>query len=74
MFVFKVLLLFRSKNTACLIVRDVFKIPIDQLLASPPFKMASKVFIEGKFKNFDFITEILFRFLKFGDFKVAIVI
>ena len=25
-------------------------------------------------KNFDFITEILFRFLGFGDFKVSIVI
>ena len=25
-------------------------------------------------KNFDFVTEILFRFLGFGDFKVSIVI
>ena len=25
-------------------------------------------------KNFDFITEILFRFLGFGDFKVSIVV
>ena len=25
-------------------------------------------------KNFDFITEILFQFLGFGDFKVSIVI
>ena len=38
------------------------------------FKMASKVFIEETDKNFDFITEILFRFLGFGDFKVSIVI
>ena len=33
MFVFKVLLQFRSTNTSCLTVRDVFKILIDQLLA-----------------------------------------
>ena len=43
-------------------------------LASATFKMASKVFIEETDKNFDFITEILFRFLGFGDFKVSIVI
>ena len=43
-------------------------------LASVTFKMASKVFIEETDKNFDFITEILFRFLEFGDFKVSIVI
>ena len=43
-------------------------------LASVIFKMASKVFIEETDKNFDFITEILFRFLGFGDFKVSIVI
>ena len=43
-------------------------------LASVTFKMASKVFIEETGKNFDFITEILFRFLGFGDFKVSIVI
>ena len=42
-------------------------------LASVTFKMASKVFIEETDKNFDFITEILFRFLGFGDFKVSIV-
>ena len=42
--------------------------------ASVTFKMASKVFIEETDKNFDFITEILFRFLGFGDFKVSIVI
>ena len=41
-------------------------------LASVTFKMASKVFIEETDKNFDFITEILFRFLGFGDFKVSI--
>ena len=38
------------------------------------FKMASKVFIEETDKNFYFITEIPFRFLGFGDFKVSIVI
>ena len=38
------------------------------------FKMASKVFVEETDKNFDFITEILFRFLGFGDYKVSIVI
>ena len=43
-------------------------------LASVTFKMASKVFIEEIDKNFDFITEILFPFLGFGDFKVSIVI
>ena len=43
-------------------------------LASVTFKMVSKVFIEETDKNFDFITEILFRFLEFGDFKVSIVI
>ena len=43
-------------------------------LASVTFKMARKVFMEGTDKNFDVITEILFRFLGFGDFKVSIVI
>ena len=43
-------------------------------LASVTFKMASKVFIEETDKKFDFITEILLRFLGFGDFKVSIVI
>ena len=43
-------------------------------LASVTFKMASKVFIEETDKYLDFITEILFRFLGFGDFKVSIVI
>ena len=43
-------------------------------LASVTFKMASKVLIEESDKNLDFITEILFRFLGFGDFKVSIVI
>ena len=36
--------------------------------------MASKVFIQETDKHFDFIMEILFRFLGFGDFKVFIVI
>ena len=43
-------------------------------LASVTFKMASKVFVEETDKNFEFITEILFRFLGFGDFKIPIVI
>ena len=43
-------------------------------LASVTFKMASKVFLEETDKKFDFITEILFRFLGFGDFKVSTVI
>ena len=43
-------------------------------LASVNFKMASKLFIEETDKNFNFITEVLFRFLEFGDFKVSIVI
>ena len=42
-------------------------------LASVTFKMASKVFIEETDKNFDLITEILFRYFGFGDFKVPIV-
>ena len=43
-------------------------------LASVTLKMASKVFIEEREKNHDFITEIPFRFLGFGDFKVSVVI
>ena len=43
-------------------------------LASVTFKMARQVFIEETDKNFDFITEMLFRFLGFGDFKVSNVI
>ena len=43
-------------------------------LAPVTFKMARKVFIEETDKNFDFIKEILFQFLGFGDFKVSIVI
>ena len=42
-------------------------------LASASFKLGSKVFIEEMDKTFDFIAEILFRFLEFGDFKVSIV-
>ena len=38
------------------------------------FQNGDKVFIEETDKNFDFITEIPFRFLGFGDFKVSIVI
>ena len=39
-------------------------------LASVTFKMANKVFIEETDKNFDFITEIPFRFLGVGDLKL----
>ena len=42
-------------------------------LASVTFKMASNVFIEETDKNFHFITETLFRFPGFGDFKIPIV-
>ena len=46
---------------------------------SPPSSMmsllaASIVFIEETDKNFDFITEIRFRFHGFGDFKGSLVI
>ena len=41
--------------------------------ASMTSRLASVIFKMAK-KNFDFITEILFRFLGFGDFKVSIVI
>ena len=43
-------------------------------LALVTFKMASKVFIGETDENFDFITEVLFQFLGFGDFKVSIVV
>ena len=43
-------------------------------LALVTFKMASKVYIEETCKKFDLITEIVFRFLSFGDFEVPIVI
>ena len=36
--------------------------------------VANKEFIEETDKNFDFITEIPFRFLGVADFKVSIVI
>ena len=43
-------------------------------LASVTSKMAKKVFIDETDKNYKFITEILFRCLGFGDFKIFIVI
>ena len=43
-------------------------------LESVTFKMARKVFIEETDKKFDFITKILFRFLRFGDLKVSMVL
>ena len=41
---------------------------------SVTLKMASKVSIEETDNNFDFSTDILFRFLGFGDVKVSIII
>ena len=38
------------------------------------FQNGEQIFIEKTDKNFDFITEMLFRFLGFGGFKVAIVL
>ena len=38
------------------------------------FQNGEQIFIEKTDKNFDFITEMLFRFLGFGGFKVAIFI
>ena len=54
---------------------EVFSPPASMTsrLASVTFKMASKVFIAETDKNFHFITERLFRFLGFEDFKVAAV-
>ena len=43
-------------------------------LAAVTLKMVSKVFIEETAKNFEFITEILFRFFGLGGFKIPIVI
>ena len=44
-------------------------------LASVTFKMAStrKVFVEETDENFEFLTDILFRFLTFDDAKIPIV-
>ena len=61
-------------SRAKFISKVMFISKYDVTLASVTFKMASKVFIEETDKNFDFITEILFRFLGFGDYKVSIVI
>ena len=44
------------------------------LTASVTLKMAILVFIKETDKNVEFITEILFLFLGFGDFKVPLVI
>ena len=38
-------------------------------LASVTFKMASKAFIKEMDKNFDFTTDLLIRFLGFGDLR-----
>ena len=44
-------------------------------LASVTFKMVStrKVFVEETDENFEFLTDILFRFLTFDDAKIPIV-
>ena len=65
-----------SQGGRCLKGNRWFNPPASMMsrLASVTFKMANKVFIEETDKNFEFITEIQFRFLGFGDFKVPIVI
>ena len=47
---------------------------VTSLPASVTFKMASKMFIVEMDKNFEFIKEILFRFLGFVDITIPIVI
>ena len=48
------------------------RLPVWRHVSRQWLSKASKVFIEDTDKNFNFITEILFRFLGFGDFKVSI--
>ena len=48
--------------------------PFDLLFKFPQKGSTTKVFIEETDKNFEFITEILFRFLGSGDFKIPIVL
>ena len=43
-------------------------------LASVTFKITCKVSVEETDENFEFLTDILFRFLKFDDAKIPIVI
>ena len=50
------------------------RLPVWRHISCQWLSKASKVFIEDTGKNFNFITEISFRFLGFGDFKVPIVI
>ena len=50
------------------------RLPVWRHISRQWLSKASKVFIEDTDKNFNFIMEILFRFLGFGDFKVPIVI
>ena len=50
------------------------RLPVWRHVSRQWLSKASKVFIEDTDKNFNFITEILFRFLGFGDLKVSIVI
>ena len=71
-----IIVLVKSRGWRCLQGNLWYSPPASMMsrLASVTFKMASKVFIEETDKNLDFVTEILFRFLGFGDFKVPIVI
>ena len=48
-------------------------LPATSRLASVTFKRRN-VFIKKTHKNFEVITEILFRFPGFGDFKIPVVI
>ena len=50
------------------VVQSACQYAVTSRVSDFTFKMASKVFIEETDKSFDFITEILFRFLGFGDF------
>ena len=42
-------------------------------LASKTFKMASKVLVEETDKKFEFLTDILYQFHRFGNVKMPIV-
>ena len=48
--------------------------PRKSVVESVTFKMVSKVLIKENDKNFEFITEILFRLLGFGDITIPIVV
>ena len=48
--------------------------PRKSVVESVTFKMVSKVLIKETDKNFEFITEILFRLLGFGHITIPIVV